>query len=180
MASNLSRVAQLNHAPCSKITHHHPAEIFTETSVIHSLTWPDLPSLGCSLVLYLIINHYTNFDKEHPNGDRIYRIVGSSVYQSKTNYGAGVPGAFPEAFKTDFDELADGLFISSNSQAHITIHKNDGRTDVFEEEYGVMAYVSNSYFNFFKREWLAGNPEEWNDEPNIVVLSKKWQISFCR
>lgn len=129
--------------------------------------------IACSLVLYLIVNHFIGFDKEHPNGDRIYRIVHSSIYQSKTYYGAGVPGAFPETFKADFDDIADGLFISANTQAHITVHKNDGSVDTFEEQYGVLAYVSNSYFNFFKREWLAGNPDEWNDAPDIVLLSEK-------
>ena len=134
--------------------------------------------LGCSLVLYLIIHHFTNFDQEHPNGARIYRIVGSSLYQSKTNYGAGVPGAFPEAFKTDFDELADGLFISAQPNVHITLHKPNGNVDTFEESYGVSAYVGKSYFNFFQREWLRGNPEEWKDEPNIVVLSEKMADKF--
>ncbi|HMQ06012.1 MAG TPA: ABC transporter permease [Saprospiraceae bacterium] len=128
--------------------------------------------LGCSLVLYLIINHYTTFDKEHPHGDRIYRIVGSSLYQSKTNYGAGLPGAFPEAFETDFQDIENGLSISALPRAHITIHMPEGDANTFEESYGVSAYVSNTYFNFFQRQWLKGNPSDWKDEPNIVVLSE--------
>jgi putative ABC transport system permease protein len=127
--------------------------------------------ISCSLLLYLIINHFNSFDKDHPHAERIYRIVSKSVNQGKESYGAGVPGAFPEAFKTDFKDLEDELFISAVQGNLISIDRADGEVDSFEEGQGV-AYVEHSYFNFFNRTWLAGNRTEWKNELNTVVISE--------
>jgi putative ABC transport system permease protein len=128
--------------------------------------------IACSLMLYLIINHFHSFDRYHQRADHIYRIVSKSVNQGKASYGAGVPGAFPEAFRTDFSDIENKLFISAIPNALISIDKTNGEEEHFEEHQG-LAYAESSYFDFFNRSWLAGNREDWNDDPNIVVISEK-------
>ena len=131
-----------------------------------------------SLILFLLVRHQSSFDNFHSKGDHIYRAVYSSDGNQGKSYTAGVPPAFPDAFKTDFPEAEEVVFTSYRGDgALITIPQQQGEPKKFEEGKGV-AYTQPNFFKIFDRKILIGSAEKGLDEPNEAILSKKLAIKY--
>jgi putative ABC transport system permease protein len=131
-----------------------------------------------SLILFLLVRHQSSFDNFHSKGDHIYRAVYSSDGNQGKSYTAGVPPAFPDAFKTDFPEAEEVVFTSYRGDgALITIPQQQGEPKKFEEGKGV-AYTQPNFFKIFDRKILMGSAEKGLDEPNEAILSKKLAIKY--
>jgi putative ABC transport system permease protein len=131
-------------------------------------------SLGitCSLILFLMITFLTSYDDYHTHGDRIYRVVGSSVNNNGVEgYGAGVPAPLPEALRNEISGIESVLFISSHGKGGglITIEENGNRR-MFEEDEG-FTYTDSLYFQFFDRKLIDGDAAL--NAPNEAVISQK-------
>jgi hypothetical protein len=64
-------------------------------------------SLGItgSIVLFLLLQYHTGFDKFQSKYDRIYRVVSySKGNDGELNYSAGIPTVLPAPFRVDFPE----------------------------------------------------------------------------
>lgn len=127
--------------------------------------------ITCSMVLFLMIRFSTSFDKNHDNGDRIYRVVGSNSHGGREDFGAGVPVPLVDAVKTDVTGIEKVLFISREDGGLISIDDENGRK-LFDEEQG-FAYTDSVFFQFFERKILKGNQYTALSEPNTVILSEK-------
>lgn len=128
--------------------------------------------ITCSLILFRLLTFLTSFDDYHSHGDRIYRVVKSSInYNGREEYGAGVPVPLPEALRSDMTGIEAVLFISSHGGGGglITIEEN-GDKRIFEEEEG-FTYTDSLYFKFFDRELISGSPAL--SEPYEAVISQK-------
>jgi putative ABC transport system permease protein len=129
---------------------------------------------GC-LVLYLITHYELSFDRQHPDGDRIYRIVGNahrpdgeeafmnSPYDDVAGFETQIPGFEAKAAVFGFG-------------AKITVPQQGAPAKEFENRLGDMyqhtaVVTSAAYFNIFKYQWLAGNAATL-DQPNNVVLTE--------
>src|SRR5690606_29071332 len=131
--------------------------------------------ITCSLVLFLMIVFQTSFDTNHPDGDRIYRVVNSSVTNGRQDYFAGVPALLPDAVRSDISGIESVLFISAVYGGLITI-EDDGDRKMFEEEESGVAYTDSVYFDFFNRRLLSGSTALTN--PNEVVLSQHYAEEY--
>ena len=56
---------------------------------------------GCAILIFLYVNHHTNYDKFHENSDRIFRFV-THEETDIVEYTASVPPGFSNAFKEDY------------------------------------------------------------------------------
>lgn len=127
------------------------------------------------LVLYLIVIYEFSFDRFHPDGDRIYRIVGertnergeksfiNSVYDDVAGFETQIPGF---ASKSGF------YWFGFN----ISVPDDKGGVKQFENQiphsYSSTAILAKStYFDIFKHDWLAGNAGVL-DKPFQVVLTE--------
>ena len=128
-------------------------------------------SLGitCSLVLFLLISFVTSFDKNHINGDRIYRVVSSRDNQGRMDFTPGVPPPLPDAVKEEVTGVESVLFISGVWKGLISTESN-GEKKIFEEE-NSMAYTDAMYFNFFERKIISGDASL--NKPGQAVISEK-------
>lgn len=127
--------------------------------------------ITCSLVLFLMIRYSTSFDKNHENGNRIYRVVTSDENRGRQDFFAGVPVPLAEAVKSDFTGIEKVLLISRRDGGLNSIEVN-GNRKMFEEEQGI-AFTDSIYFQFFERKILKGNRYTALSEPNAVILSEK-------
>lgn len=133
-------------------------------------------SLGitCSLVLFLMVRFLTSFDNYHPNADRIYRVVHSSIHSDREDFTAGIPVPLPGLIRSDLGGVQQVLFISGRGGGLVTIEKQ-GNKQMFEEEDG-FAYTDSLYFTFFHQPLLRGSASLKN--PDEAVISEKLAAKY--
>jgi predicted permease len=126
--------------------------------------------IACSLVLFLMVAYMSSYDIFQSKRDRIYRVVNKSVGNNGTEYQAGVPTVLPEAFRTDFPEAEEVVFISEGSSSLVTIPQKNGELKKFQEE-NKIAFTEPGYFKIFDRAILSGDAIKGIDEPNEAIIS---------
>lgn len=127
--------------------------------------------IGCSLVIFKVLQFETNFDKHHVNFDRIYRISSESIYPDRTNKGMGTPHPLGAAIKTDYPEIQQVVRTYYGGDIQINVIKEDGNKEKFLFNEGVV-FTENSFFKIFTTSWVVGDPETALTAPNTVVLTK--------
>jgi putative ABC transport system permease protein len=126
--------------------------------------------ITASLVLFLMVVHFSSFDKFHSKRDRIYRVVNQSDGNQGKDYQAGVPAVLPDAFRTDFPEAEQVVFTSYRANSLVTIPQRAGESKKYQEERGVV-YTEPSFFKIFDRNVLIGDAIKGLDEPNEAIVS---------
>lgn len=132
--------------------------------------------ITCSLVLFLMIRFSTSFDKNHDNGDRIYRVVTSTNNRGREDFFMGVPIPLVEAVKNDFTGIEKVLLISRSDAGIISIDTNGDRK-LFDEESGI-AFTDSTFFQFFERAIVKGNQYTALSAPNSIILSQKLATKY--
>ncbi len=148
----------------------------SKTSTLINLSGLTL-GITASIVLFLMVRQQTSFDNFHSKGNRIFRAVRMSDGNSGKNYSAGVPPAFPEAFKADFPDADEVVFTSYRAGGLVTIHQPQGEPKKYDEDKGIV-YTQPNYFNVFDRKILIGNAAKGLDEPNEAILAKSFAIKY--
>lgn len=130
----------------------------------------------CScIVIFLITNFEFSFDKFHPDGNRIYRIVGES--QNASGEKEFVNNIIPDV--AGFQNQIPGFEAAAAFHSYggsITIPGSNNHLKKFDNKiegsYSSTAILTwPSYFNIFIYQWLEGNPQSLN-EPFKVVLTE--------
>src|SRR5580704_2896688 len=129
---------------------------------------------GC-LILYLIIHYELSFDRQHPDGDRIYRIVGNAHRPDGEEAFMNSPYDDVAGFETQIPgfEAKAGVFGFGGK---ITVPQQGAPAKEFENHLGDMyehtaVITSPGYFHIFPYQWLAGNAATL-DQPNQVVITE--------
>lgn len=137
-------------------------------------------TLGISgtIILFLILQYHTSFDKFHSRYDRIYRIVTSGKgNDGEWGFTAGIPTVLPPAFRLDFPQAEEVVFTQYRANSLILIPQRDGDFKKFEEERGVVIMEPN-LFKVFDRTVLIGDVDKSLDEPNEAVISRSLAIKY--
>jgi ABC-type antimicrobial peptide transport system permease subunit len=96
------------------------------------------------------------------------------VNQSKGNngidYQSGVPTVLPEAFRNDFPEAEEVVFISDGSSELVLIPQRNGELKKIQQDEGI-AFTEPGYFKLFDRTILQGTAAQAIDEPNEAIIS---------
>jgi len=125
-----------------------------------------------SIILFLLLQYHTGFDKFQNNYDRIYRVVTSSKgNDGGLNYSAGIPSVLPSSFREDFPEAEEVVFTQYRSEALVQVPQVNGENKKFAENAGVV-YTEENYFKIFDAEVLSGDVFKSLDEPNEAVISR--------
>lgn len=133
--------------------------------------------ITASIVLFLIIDFHSSFDKFHSKRDRIYRVVNSSQSTNGTDYQPGCPSVLPDAFRLDFPQAEEVVFTAYRTDALILVPRADGSHDKFQEESGVV-YTEPSFFRIFDRTVLRGEGYSGLDAPNEAVISRSIALKY--
>jgi predicted permease len=124
---------------------------------------------GC-LVLFLITSYEFSFDDRHPEGDRVYRIVGDRVDPT------GVSGFL----NSPYDDLAGFETQIAGFEATAGVHPYRLKIAVGPKTFdnrvpgsnsSTTVFTTSGWFQVFRYEWLAGSPGSL-DVPNHVVLTQ--------
>jgi len=130
------------------------------------------------IVIYLITDYEFSFDRDHPDGDRIYRIVGEAKMPDGHTFflnsvlgdmGMGgletqIPGF---EIKAAFYDYTAGVSIPDGKNPSKRFNNR-----IAGSWTASTIITSPQYFEIFRYRWLAGSAATLN-EPFMVVLSKK-------
>jgi len=131
-----------------------------------------------SILLFLLLQYHTSFDKFQSKYDRIYRVATSSkANDGSLNYTSGIPSVLPPAFRLDFPEVEEVILTQYFGGALILIPQANGEFKKFDENEGV-GYTESNYFRIFDRKAIAGDLEKSLDEPLEAVISQKLAIKY--
>lgn len=149
-------------------------------NMAHNKAYSVINILGLALgicaciVIYLITSFEFSFDKFHPGGDRIYRIVGEA--QNNAGEKMFLNNIVPDV--AGFQNQITGFDASAAFHSYggsITIpdnHEQKKFDNKIEGSYSSTAIITwPSYFSIFQYKWLAGSPQTLN-EPFKVVLTE--------
>ncbi|SOD79053.1 ABC transporter permease [Spirosoma fluviale] len=127
------------------------------------------------LVIYLITNYELSYDTFHPDSERIYRLIGESQYgKSGEKHPVGfVPNAVPKAIREEITGL-ETVAAFHNISSDVLIPTGQEKPKRFESSrHDELVVVDPQFFDIFRYEWLAGNPQTALNEPFKVVLSEQ-------
>ena len=132
------------------------------------------------LVIYLINSFDLSFDRFHPDGDRIYRIVGEMQRENGETMFLNSP----------FSDLAGFQTRIPGFEAECGYFQYGGKTRIEEpgkpakdfsgdlEKGGIASIITgSSYFDIFTYHWLAGHAASLK-EPFRVVLTRSRAIQY--
>jgi len=121
-------------------------------------------ALGISacIVIYEVCSYELSFDKDHPDGDRIYRL-GGRVQEDRGN------GAVEAAYTEDTPPPVANALLEEipGIEAAAAYYRYPARG------HDGTIITGPGYFSIFKYDWLAGNPVAALRDPFSVVLSER-------
>ncbi|CAG5069657.1 hypothetical protein DYBT9623_02393 [Dyadobacter sp. CECT 9623] len=132
--------------------------------------------VAACLLLYVVYNYESGFDRFHAKQNRIHRIVRQTQYPGgQIDYTPGNPLPFAPALKVDLPQLEQIVSVYGTMDAQVTVlgkNANNQSADkkFREEDDGLM--TEPAFFELFDFPWLTGTKAVLKD-PNVVVLSQR-------
>lgn len=127
-------------------------------------------SIGCSILIFALIQHHTNFDTYHQKADRIMRIVMDIKTDGFFPF-SGVPNPMAEALRTECAFLEKTAMRNEEYEALISIPNAKGGKDKYKEQ-SKFAWVEPDYFAILDLPLINGSLKALQ-EPNTVVLTER-------
>jgi len=128
--------------------------------------------ISAALVIYLIVNFDFTFDKFHPNGDRIYRVVSNFTFQGETGHNSGVCGPLAGAVRGQVPGVELTAPFYTLSEPNVFVPRKDNTPVRFKNQENVVL-ADPQYFKLFNYKWLAGSSKDALNAPNQVVLTSE-------
>jgi putative ABC transport system permease protein len=129
---------------------------------------------GC-VILFLITSYEFSFDRHHPDGDRIYRIVGMMTRSSGEERFLNSPFDDVAGIRTQIPGFeAKGAIYEYGGK--IAIPQKDQKPKQFDnrihgQHMSTAVFTWPEYFDVFSYQWLEGNAQSL-DQPGHVVLTE--------
>lgn len=124
-------------------------------------------ALGLASVIFISIwiSHEISYDRFFKNADRIFRVESLLNFSGDPFVWTITPAPLAEAIVKDFSEVEDAVVLSTGYQNAV---KAGDKLFTAENLY----YATQSYFNIFSPEVLAGDPSRLLVSPEEVVISR--------
>ena len=136
----------------------------------------------CScLVIYLINSYDLSFDRFHPDGDRIYRIVGELQRSNGEKIFLNSPFSDEAGFQNEIPgfEAKSGYHLYGGKTIIPVAGKPDKKFSGDQENGGTASiFTGPSYFHIFKYQWLAGNAATLNAPFHVVLTENRARQYF--
>jgi len=134
------------------------------------------------MVIYLITDYEFSFDRDHPEGDRIYRIVGEAKAPDGSTMFANSLLSDMGGLETEVPGFeAKAAFYDYGAGVSIPDGKNPPKRfdNRIADSWTASTIITNpQYFRIFQYEWLAGRPEVLNEPFKVVLSEKRAQLYF--
>ena len=143
-------------------------------------------SLGITicLVIFLLVRHELSYDRFHPDGDRIYRLVTHSSGPDGENDFAFINRPSPDGIRAELSGF-QAVAAFDNLFSDVIVPKQGHAPTVFDaaksgEQSSPIIFAQPQYFDIFKYQWLAGTPATLNDPFKVVLTRSEAERYFGR
>jgi len=141
-------------------------------------------SLGITvcLIIFLLVRYELSYDRFHPEGDRIYRVVLKANSPDGERSMGFVTPALPNDLRAEVTGLEEVAAFDDLTSSVIV--PRPGHPDkIFDptkrgEGASPIIIVQPQYFRIFSYRWLAGNAATALNEPYKVVLTVKQATKY--
>ncbi len=128
--------------------------------------------VAACLLIALFIQDELRYDRHIPEGDRIYRVLGTFEDDGETLKGVHFPAPFAKALKEDYPEVEKvGRFLASElfGAGSKELRRTDRAQNNYEEGF---VFADQELLDIFQIEMAYGERENALAEPNTIVFSK--------
>ena len=124
---------------------------------------------SASFVIGLMVYYDLTFDKFHPDSELIYRVTSNFITSDSERSNRGIPIPYINEARNSISgiEFSSGIHVANLQK----VVEETTKKTFKNPEYVV--FIEPEYFQIFKYNWLAGNPEIALNAPNQVVLTNK-------
>ncbi|MDF2158127.1 ABC transporter permease [Algoriphagus sp. CAU 1675] len=133
-------------------------------------------AMGISIcfLIFNVVWHAHSFDRFHPDGDQIFRVMTTTDFGAMKYSSPGAPGPLGEVLRDEVAGVEQSGRLYTLYQTLIALPESN---QVFGRENHV-TFADEGFFRLFPREWLSGNPKEALSEPNQVVITEESMKSY--
>jgi len=129
------------------------------------------------LIIFLLVRFELSYDRFHPDGDRIYRIVAISSGPDGEQPFGFITTALPNAARAEVSGF-ESVAAFDNLYSAVSVPRVGRKDQVFDaakqgEEASPIIIAQPQFFDIFHYRWLAGNAATALNDPYKVVLSEK-------
>jgi ABC-type antimicrobial peptide transport system permease subunit len=128
--------------------------------------------ISASLVIFLIVQFESGFDKFEKDGNRIYRVVMDLDMNGMKGHSAAVPAPLANAMAevTGVDGVVPVMTFQGDAKVTVTFPANSSRK-AFKEQEGTV-FTTGEYFDLLPFNWIVGSPRLSLEHPFSVVLTE--------
>lgn len=149
----------------------------TWRNLIRNKTYSALTLLGlasgmtCAILLGLYVYDELNYDRYHPNADRIFR-VNLHIQWAENEFKLGIASApMGPALQREYPEIQNVLRVKRASEALFRA----GEKALYAND---LIYADSSLFTFFDYDFVEGNPQTALTSSSSVVLTQKLALAL--
>jgi putative ABC transport system permease protein len=129
------------------------------------------------LIIFLLVRFELSYDRFHPDGNRIYRIVATSSRPDGDRQFGFITTALPDAARAEISGF-ESVAAFDNLYSAVSVPREGRENEVFEaakqgEGASPIIIAQPQFFAVFHYRWLAGNAATALNDPFKVVLSEK-------
>lgn len=125
--------------------------------------------MTATLLILLWVNNELNFDRYHPESDRIYRITcvtDNPVNRNKQTMEYS-PLLLADIAKNTLPEIGASARLFTSTWSIPILKVND---ELYSEK--KYAYIDKGWFDVFKYDFIEGGPAEFFDNPFSIILTE--------
>ncbi|MCE6992421.1 ABC transporter permease [Dyadobacter sp. CY323] len=126
--------------------------------------------MACALVIFLIINHETGYDKYLSEGDRIFRVETKNLKESRE-----FPGTYTGMVNALRTEAPEAALVAPLYAVHGSVFYIPGSEYRFKESF---VFAGNETLRLLDYHWISGNAGNSLSQPNKVVISRAYAMKY--
>jgi len=134
--------------------------------------------IAVCLLITFFIKDELSYDKQYPDADRIYRIVGEYHVQSEIFKETCFPAPFAKTVKESFPEIEKSGRIMATEllgAGSIEIRRIDQKQSNYEVG---MVFADQEIIDLLKFPFIYGNPENALSKPKSMVITKSMAAKY--
>lgn len=130
--------------------------------------------IAACLLIALYIRYQTGYDKAYPNDDRIYRVLGVTKNNGKTDRGISFPAPFGKAMKNDYPEIEKSGRLLRNPLFYGAGTNEFRPAERMQNSYETgFLYADQETLDIFQYPTIYGNLHTAFAEPHTMVITKR-------
>jgi putative ABC transport system permease protein len=128
--------------------------------------------ISAALVIFLITYFEFSYDKNIPDGDRVYRVVMDIGTEGHTSAMPAPMGAAVQSELTGIEQTVPVFQFQGDATAKVDIAKVGSEKPTVFKKVKDIVFTNSAYFYMMPFQWVSGSPEVSMKEPFSTVMTE--------